>query len=105
MKSRLPSAVRRLPSRVRLAVALEAMPEPDRVVLALRLLEGLTAAEAAGALRMSAREVEQRLGLALSSPPPGQGARAAQPAGAPPRAGRRGFQRRLGFKAQRQVVK
>lgn len=67
MKSRLPSAVRRLPSRVRLAVALEAMPEPDRLVLALRLLEGLTAAEAAGALRMSAREVEQRLGLALSS--------------------------------------
>ncbi len=67
MKSRLPSAVRRLPSRVRLAAALEAMPEPDRLVLSLRLLEGLSAVEAAGALRMSAREVEQRLGLALSS--------------------------------------
>ncbi len=67
MKRRLPSAVLRLPGRVRLAAALEAMPEPDRLVLSLRLLEGLSAVEAAGALRMSAREVEQRLGLALSS--------------------------------------
>ncbi len=67
MKRRLPAAVRRLPTRVRLAAALEALPEHDRLILALRLLEGLTALEAAGALRMGAREVEQRLGLALSS--------------------------------------
>jgi len=62
---RLPDDVLRLPERVRLAAALEALPDQDRLVLAMRLLEGLSALEAAGALRCPAREVEQRYQAAL----------------------------------------
>ncbi len=65
MKRRLPSGVGRLPSRVRLAAAIEALPEVDRLVLALRLLEGLSAQEAAGALRLPAAEIEKRTASAM----------------------------------------
>ena len=65
MKPRLPARVRQLPARVRLAAAIEALPELDRIVLTLRLLEGLSAIEAAGTMRLTAREVEQRTSSAL----------------------------------------
>jgi DNA-directed RNA polymerase specialized sigma24 family protein len=65
MSARLPVSVRRLPTRVRLAAAIEALPETDRLVLTLRLLEGLSSLETAGALRVTAREVEQRMTAAL----------------------------------------
>jgi DNA-directed RNA polymerase specialized sigma24 family protein len=64
---RLPTDVRRLPLRVRLAAAIERLPEPQRLVLALRLLDGLTTVEAAGALKLSAHEVESRFTTALGS--------------------------------------
>lgn len=64
--SHLPDDVRRLPPRVRLAAALEALPEADRLVLALRLLEGLSSLETAGALRISVNEVEKRLSAATA---------------------------------------
>jgi DNA-directed RNA polymerase specialized sigma24 family protein len=67
VSARLPSRVRQLPVRVRLAAAIEALPEADRLVLSLRLLEGLSTAEAAGALRVSARELEQRMSNALDA--------------------------------------
>ena len=60
MKSRAPSVDRVAESRRRLAVALGALPETDRLILSLRLLEGLSALEAAGALRITMREVERR---------------------------------------------
>lgn len=60
MKRRLPLSVNRLPQRIRLAAAIESLPERDRLVLMLRLLEGLSALETAGALRITVREVEQR---------------------------------------------
>lgn len=65
MSRRLPSGVSRLPVRVRLAAAVEALPERDRLVLVLRLVEGLTALEAAGALKLTVRETEQRYAAAL----------------------------------------
>lgn len=64
--SRLPDDVRRLPPRVRLAAALEALPETDRLVLSLRLLEGLSSLETAGALRISVNEVEKRMSAATA---------------------------------------
>ena len=67
MTSRLPVTVRRLPLRVRLAAALERLPESQRLVLALRLIDGLSPVEAGGALHLSAREVESRLSVALES--------------------------------------
>ena len=67
MSSRLPAAVRRLPLRVRLAAAIELLPVSQRLVLALRLLDGLSAVETAGVLRITAREVEARMTLALES--------------------------------------
>jgi DNA-directed RNA polymerase specialized sigma24 family protein len=67
VNSRLPAAVRRLAPRVRLAAALECLPEPQRLVLALRLVDGLSPLETAGALRVSAREVESRFAAALES--------------------------------------
>jgi DNA-directed RNA polymerase specialized sigma24 family protein len=67
VSKRLPMAVRRLPLRVRLAASIERLPEAQRLVLALRLLDGLSAVEAAGALKLTAREVESRYTLALES--------------------------------------
>jgi len=64
---RLPVAVRRLPLRVRLAAAIERLPEAQRMVLALRLLDGLSTIEAAGALKLTARDVESRFASALES--------------------------------------
>ena len=65
MSARVPADVRRLPLRVRLAAALETLTDRDRLVLALRLLDGLTTLETAGALRLRAAEVESRLDGAL----------------------------------------
>jgi DNA-directed RNA polymerase specialized sigma24 family protein len=65
VSGRLPAGVRRLPSRVRLAAAIEALPDVDRLVLSLRLLEGLSAQETAGALRVSVSEVEKRTASAM----------------------------------------
>jgi DNA-directed RNA polymerase specialized sigma24 family protein len=49
---RLPALVAQLPVRVRLAAAIEALPVNERTVLALRLVEGLSTLETAGALRL-----------------------------------------------------
>ncbi len=65
MKSRAPSAVGEAPTREQVAAALAALPELERVVLSLQLLEGLTTLEAAGALRLTTREVERRASMAL----------------------------------------
>ena len=65
MKRRLPLTVSRLPQRIRLAAAIEALPERDRHLLMLRLLEGLSALETAGALRITVREEEQRYAALL----------------------------------------
>ncbi len=67
MSARLPSGVRQLPERVRMAAALEALPETDRLVLTLCLIEGLSLLEAAGALKLSVRETEQRMSTAMES--------------------------------------
>jgi DNA-directed RNA polymerase specialized sigma24 family protein len=64
---RLPAAVKRLPLRVRLAAAIERLPESQRLVMALCLLDGLTTIEAAGALKLSTKEVESRLSSALET--------------------------------------
>lgn len=61
----MPSGVSRLPERVRLAAAIEALPERDRQVLVLRLVEGLTTLEAAGAMKITVRELEHRYTSAL----------------------------------------
>jgi DNA-directed RNA polymerase specialized sigma24 family protein len=61
-----PRAVRALP-RARVATALAALAETDRLVLALDLLEGLTVLEIAGALKLKVREVEQRRVAALAA--------------------------------------
>ena len=66
MKPRVPSGVSRLPMRIRVAAALEALPERDRQVLVLRLLEGLSSLEAAGTLQLTRRECELRYRLALT---------------------------------------
>jgi len=63
--SRLPATVRRLPARVRVAAAIEALEPEARRVLTLRLVEGLSALETAGALRLPARRVERLLIEAL----------------------------------------
>jgi DNA-directed RNA polymerase specialized sigma24 family protein len=63
----LPRVVGALPPRIRLAAALETLPEVDRLVLSLYLLEGLTALEIAGALKLHVREVEQRRVGALAT--------------------------------------
>jgi len=65
VKPRVPSAVNRLPERVRLAAAIEALPERDRQVLVLRLVEQLTPLEAAGTLKLSVRELEHRYATTL----------------------------------------
>jgi len=53
--------------RARAAAALDAMSERDRLVLALRLLEGLSPLESAGALRLPERDVEQRTARSFAS--------------------------------------
>ena len=65
MSERLPKHVDRLPVRVRLAAAIESLPEAERLVLSLRLLEGLSPLEAAGALKLEVREVEVRMNAAM----------------------------------------
>ena len=65
MTRRLPTGVNRLPERVRLAAAIEALPERDRQVLALRLVEQLSPLEAAGALKLSVRDIEHRYATSL----------------------------------------
>lgn len=65
MSERLPKQVDRLPVRVRLAAAIESLPEAERLVLSLRLLEGLSPLEAAGALKLEVREVEVRMNAAM----------------------------------------
>ena len=52
-------------ARVRVVAALDALPELDRLVLSLHLLEGLTPLEAAGALRLSEQELSRRTQSAL----------------------------------------
>jgi DNA-directed RNA polymerase specialized sigma24 family protein len=71
--SRPPRAARPLPApaspgaRARIAATLAALAEADRLVLALHLLEDLTVLEIAGALKLKAREVEQRRRAALTA--------------------------------------
>lgn len=65
MSARLPQQVQKLPARVRLAAAIEALHENDRLVLSLRLLEGLSALETAGAMKIDVREVEMRTNAAM----------------------------------------
>ena len=58
--ARVPAAaVRRLPTRVLAAAAIEKLPERSRLVLSLRLLEGLTPLETAGALRTTVSVIER----------------------------------------------
>jgi DNA-directed RNA polymerase specialized sigma24 family protein len=77
VKPRVTSGGRRLPERARLAAALEALPEMDRLVLSLRLIEGLSTLETAGALRVKADEVEKRMASALLKLSPQTGVRPA----------------------------
>ena len=65
MSERLPKQVDRLPVRVRLAAAIESLPKAERLVLSIRLLEGLSPLEAAGALKLEVREVEVRMNAAM----------------------------------------
>lgn len=65
MTRRLPSAVTRLPERVLLAAAIEALPERDRQVLTLRLVEQLSPLEVAGVLKLNVREIEHRYAASL----------------------------------------
>lgn len=67
MSARLPARVRQLPERVRMAAAIEALPETDRLVLTLCLLEGLTLLEAAGTLQLTVRETERRMTTAMEA--------------------------------------
>lgn len=50
-----------------MAAAIEALPETDRLVLTLCLLEGLTLLEAAGALQLTVRETERRMTTAMEA--------------------------------------
>ena len=65
MNSRPTSGTGEAPTREHVAVALAALPELDRIVLSLQLLEGLTTLEAAGALRLTTHDVEKRTAAAL----------------------------------------
>jgi len=57
----------RTPQRAGLAAAIASLPERDRLVLSLRLLEHLTSLETAAALRLTSLEVERRVASALAS--------------------------------------
>lgn len=64
MKRSIPS-VAKLPVRVRVSAAIEKLADRERQVLALLLLERLTPLEAAGALRLTTRQVEASFSLAV----------------------------------------
>ena len=66
MKRTVPS-VDKLPARVRVSAAIEKLADRERQVLALLLLERLTPIEAAGALRLTVRQVETSFALAVES--------------------------------------
>ena len=66
MKRSVPS-VEKLPMRIRVTAAIEKLADRERQVLSLLLLERLTPIEAAGALRMSVRQVEASFSLAVES--------------------------------------
>lgn len=66
MKRTVPS-VEKLPARVRVSAAIEKLADRERQVLALLLLERLTPLEAAGALRLTVRQVESSFALAVES--------------------------------------
>ncbi len=66
MKRNVPS-VDKLPARVRVSAAIEKLADRERQVLALLLLERLTPLEAAGALRLTVRQVEASFALAVES--------------------------------------
>lgn len=61
------ASVHQLPARVRVSAAIEKLADRERQVLALLLLERLTPLEAAGALRLSVRQVETSFALAVES--------------------------------------
>lgn len=67
MNARLPQQVQRLSARVRIAAAIEAMCEADRIVLTLRVLEGLSELETAGVLKIDVREVAMRTNAAMEA--------------------------------------
>ena len=75
MRPRKPSTDRapaypRQDARVRrtgIATALDSLPDMDRLVLSLYLLEGLSTLEIAGALKLTTREVEQYRKSALAA--------------------------------------
>ncbi|MFN8586452.1 MAG: hypothetical protein U0704_01530 [Candidatus Eisenbacteria bacterium] len=66
MKRNVPS-VEKLPARVRVAAAIEKLADRERQVLALLLLEQLSPLEAAGALRLTVRQVEASFALAVET--------------------------------------
>lgn len=66
MKRTIPS-VEKLPARVRVAAAIEKLADRERQVLALLLLERLTPLEAAGALRLTVRQVEASFAVAVEA--------------------------------------
>jgi DNA-directed RNA polymerase specialized sigma24 family protein len=66
VKRRLPAGLDRLPTRVRLAAALEALEPRERHVLALRLVERMSPLETAGTLKMSVRQVDETLADVLA---------------------------------------
>jgi DNA-directed RNA polymerase specialized sigma24 family protein len=66
MKRSVPS-VEKLPMRIRVTAAIEKLADRERQVLSLLLLERLTPIEAAGALRMTVRQVEASFSLAVES--------------------------------------
>ncbi|MCC6652601.1 MAG: hypothetical protein IT348_15725 [Candidatus Eisenbacteria bacterium] len=66
MKRSVPS-VEKLPMRIRVTAAIEKLADRERQVLSLLLLERLTPIEAAGALRLTVRQVEASFSLAVES--------------------------------------
>ena len=64
---RLPTAVQKLPLHVRVSAAIEKLEDRERDVLAMLLLERLSPLEAAGALRLTVREVESSFERAIAS--------------------------------------
>ena len=65
MKARTSCRTCAAPDRERIESALATLAEADRLALSLRLLEGLSTLETAGAMRVKVSEVEKRLASAL----------------------------------------